>query len=158
MAYSETQLGLPLLVEWIQQRFEGVVIKNAYSELTFFYNPDHKLPNGVYFLTLKEKDGPNDTNSRLDREGVFRLSFKPDASTYQKFFGDKPKRATKGADFNTGVDSSQLDTWLPHPVYAWMGWTMILSPSQKSLELLRPFIEESYLRAKKLFLKRVGEA
>jgi hypothetical protein len=158
MAYSETQLGLPLLVEWIQQRFEGVVIKNAYSELTFFYNPDHKLPNGVYFLTIKEKDGPNDTNSRLDRDGVLRLSFKPDASTYQKFFGDKPKRATKGADFNTGVDSSQLDTWLPHPVYAWMGWTMILSPSQKSLELLRPFIEESYLRAKKLFLKRVGEA
>lgn len=117
MAHNETQVSLPLLIEWIQHRFEGVVIKNAYSELTFFYNPDHKLPNGVYFLTIKETDGPN---------------------------------------FNAGADSSQLDTWLPHPIYAWMGWTMILSPSQVSLELLRPFIEESYLRAKKLFLKRVG--
>lgn len=158
MADNETQVSLSLLFEWIQQRFEGVVIKKAYSELTFFYNPDHKLPNGVYFLTIKETDGPNDKSSRLDREGVFRLSFKPDASTYQKYFGDKPKRAIKGPRQDAGAEASQLDTWLPHPIYAWMGWTMVLSPSQKSLEVLRPFIEESYQRAKKLFLKRVGES
>jgi len=116
------------------------------------------LPNGVYFLTIKENDGPNDKASALDREGVFRISFKPEASTYQRHFGNKPKRASKGGLMDTGVDYSVLDTWLPHPIYAWMGWTMILNPTRERFEFLMPFIEESYVQAQNRFLKRVGDS
>ena len=155
MLDAESSLSVPLIVEWIRQRFEGVVIKEAYSELTFFYNPNHALPNGVYFLTIKEKDGPNDKSSRLDRDGVFRISFKPKSTTYQMRFGDKPKRSKKGGMAEKKADYSLLDTWLPHPIYAWMGWTMILNPSKNSLNELYPHIEESYLQAKQRFLERV---
>jgi hypothetical protein len=155
MLDAESSLSVPSIVEWIRQRFEGVVIKEAYSELTLFYNPNYALPNGVYFLTIKEKDGPNDKSSRLDREGVFRISFKPDPMTYQKQFGDKPRRS-ENAVAGTATDYSLLDTWLPHPIYAWMGWTMILNPSKNSLNELYPHIEESYLQAKQRFLERVG--
>jgi len=156
MLESDNSLTVRLIVEWIQQRFEGVVTKEVYSELTFFYNPNQALPNGVYFLTIKEKDGPNDKSSRLDRDGVFRISFKPKPTAYQMRFGDKPKRSKKVSLSGTETDYSLLDTWLPHPIYAWMGWTMILNPSKKSLDELWPYIEESYLQAKQRFLERVG--
>lgn len=156
MLDAESSLTVPMIVERIQQRFEGVVIKHAYSELTLFYNPNQALPNGVYFLTIKEKDGPNDKSSRLDRDGVFRISFKPKPTTYQMRFGNKPKRSKKGGMADMATDYSLLDTWLPHPIYAWMGWTMILNPSKSSLNKLCPYIEESYLQAKQRFLERVG--
>jgi hypothetical protein len=144
------------IVEWIQQRFEGVEAKEAYSELMLFCNPSKALPHGVYFLTIKEKDGPNDRSSNLDRKGVFRLSFKPAPATYRKRFGDKPRRPPKGGITETRTDYSILDTWLPHPVYAWMGWTMILNPTRKSLDELSPYIEEAYLQAMQRFRERVG--
>jgi len=150
-------LTVHLIKKWIEQEFEGVEVKDAYSEFSFFYNPGRTLPNGVYFLTIKEKDGPNDQASRLDRDGVFRISFKPAASSYRRHFGDKPRRPLKGGRIDPKIDYSLLDIWLPHPIYAWMGWTMILNPSPASLDKLRPFIEESYLRAREMFLRRVEE-
>jgi hypothetical protein len=36
-----------------------------------FYNPDRKLARGIYFATIKEKDGKNDRASNLDRTDVF---------------------------------------------------------------------------------------
>jgi hypothetical protein len=143
------------IIEILQKRFDGVVIKAAYAETTLFYNPKKVLPNGVYFLTIKENDGPNDKASRLHREGVFRVSFKPKPSTYKKMFGEKPKRAKAGRISPVQSDQSRVDQWMPHAIYAWMGWTMILSPSKKSFDHLWPYIQESYDQAKEKFEQRV---
>jgi hypothetical protein len=142
------------IIQLIQHRFDGVVVKTAYAETTVFYNPNQALPNGVYFLTIKENDGPHDQASQLNREGVFRVSFKPRPSTYKKMFGEKPKRATAGKITSFQSDPSRIDEWMPHAIYAWMGWTMILSPSKKNFDQLWPYIEESYEQAKERFSQR----
>lgn len=145
------------IIKTIQQKFDGVIVKAAYAETTLFYNPGNVLPNGVYFLTIKEKDGPNDKASQLNREGVFRVSFKPKPSTYKSVFGDKPKRPKPGVPNSFPNDPSRIDEWMPHSIYAWMGWTMILSPSQKNFDRLWPFIEESYDQAKEKFSERISK-
>jgi hypothetical protein len=146
------------IIQLIQHRFNGVVVKTAYAETTVFYNPNKALPNGVYFLTIKENDGPNDHASQLNREGVFRVSFKPRPSTYKKMFGEKPKRATAGKVTSFQSEPSRIDEWMPHVIYAWMGWTMILSPSKKNFDQLWHHIEDSYDQAKEKFLQRTKQS
>lgn len=62
------------IIKKIINNLQGVVPKSSWGETSLFYNPDKKLPNGVYFCTIKENDGENDTSSNLSRDAVFRLS------------------------------------------------------------------------------------
>jgi hypothetical protein len=70
-------------------------------------------------------------------------------------FGEKPKRAKAGKTASVQRDPSRIDKWMPHSIYAWMGWTMILSPSKNSFDQLWPYIEESYEQAKEKFTQRI---
>lgn len=74
-------------------------------------------------------DGPNDKSSNLDRDGVFRISFNIPKDEYVKMFGEKPKRPRKGITVNVDYDFSQRNKLMPHAVYGWMNWVMILSPT-----------------------------
>ena len=42
-----------------------------------------------------------------------------------------------------GYDLTRLGELLPHPVYAWMRWVQILSPSRPHHESLKPLLAES---------------
>ncbi len=139
----------------IKSSFNHVISKNTYGETTFFYNPMMRLPNGVYFATLKEADGPHDRSSNLSREGVYRLSFKPLISTYKDLFGERPNRPQKGKVVDIKLDFAELNTFLPHPIYAWMGWMMILNPSDSKLESVIKLLKESYSQARDKFEKRM---
>ena len=52
-------------------------------------------------------------------------------------------------------DFSKIDELLPHPVYAWMGWMMILTPKPDTLNSIWVLIQESYLQAVEKFSLRV---
>lgn len=99
-------------------RLTGTVPIDSYGERALYYNPGHKLNRGVYILTIKEKDSPNDKNSRLDSEKVYRLNIGIRKSTFLKLFGVLPNRPGKGETVGMDVDFSLPDRILPHPVYA----------------------------------------
>jgi len=123
---------------------DDVVPKASWGETALFYNPGRTLPNGVYFCTFKEHDGENDRASVLTRDGVFRVSIGVSHETYVARFGTRPARPAKGGVVNTGHDFAALDVLTPHPVYAWMGWVQILSPTASSYAEIRPLIEEAH--------------
>ena len=141
--------------DWIMENFDDVVIKAKYGETTYFYNKDKTLPHGVYFFTIKESDGPNDKASRLDRPGVFRVSWQLERAEFEEKFGDLPPRPAKGESISTNFDLSRLDTHLPHAVYGWMGWSMILAPKRQQFELQKDSIRRAYGRAKRKFDERL---
>ena len=62
------------IVQHLLERFENTRVVAAWGERSIFYNPGGKLPRGIYFATIKEKDGENDKASHLDRAGMFRLN------------------------------------------------------------------------------------
>ena len=65
-----------------------------------------------------------------------------------------PTRPPAGGVVEMDYDFSQLDTIMPHPVYAWMGWVCVLNPTEQTFDKLKPLIQESYLFAQEKFKKR----
>lgn len=141
--------------DFVIANFPGLNIVNAWCEKSFFYNPDNLLKRGVYFLTLKEKDGDNDKASSLDRENIFRINFGISKKTFLQHFSTLPKRPAKGHSIAGPYDFQKLGTLTPHPVYGWMAWVSILNPSNRSFEMLEKLIKESYQIACDKYLVRV---
>ncbi|GHA86366.1 DUF6194 family protein [Cognatilysobacter bugurensis] len=146
------------VAQYICESFEGIVPVCAWGETSFFYNPGLVLPRGVYFATLKVKDGDNDQASDLARPGVFRLNMGIGKPTYRSLFGLPPARPAAGGVVNTGHDFSVLDTLTPHPVYGWMAWVSVLNPSAQTFETIKPLLREAHELAAVKFDKRVAAA
>ena len=130
----------------------------AWGETSFFYNPGQALPRGVYFATLKAKDGDNDRASNLSRPLVFRLNIGISKPTYRSLFGPPPARPAAGGIVDTGHDFTALDALLPHPVYGWMAWISVLNPSLATFESVKPLLAEAHGMAAAKFRKRVPAA
>ena len=151
-------LGLmdsPSIAEYISGTFADIHPVAAWGETSFFYNPGRKLPRGIYFATLKDKDGDNDRASNLQRPSVFRLNIGISKQTYRSLFGPQPPRPAAGGVVDTGHEYITLDQLLPHPVYGWMSWVSVLYPSAATFETVKPLLAEAYDLAVGKFAKRV---
>ena len=92
------------IIQYVCKSLSGVVPKASWGETSLFYNPGGVLPNGVYFCTLKQRDGENDKASNLDRKEVFRVAIGLKPNTYVRLFGQKPARPSKGGIVATNHD------------------------------------------------------
>ena len=148
-----------MLIEEIEKiilsRYPGVKIKDAYAERSLFYNPENKLPNGVYFVTIKNKDGKNDASSNLNRENVYRVSFPLTPLSYKSIFGEKPSRPKKGETVDLEIDFTTLGKLIPHPIYAWMNFVCINKPESEVWEKeIIPLLDEAYKMVMQKFEKK----
>ena len=115
-----------------------------YGERSIFYNPGGVAPLGTIFASVKDHDGPNDQAAKLSRQGVYRLAFCLTPERFAERFGQRPRRPPKGGLVDlAGYDLTRLGELMPHPVYAWMRWVQILSPSRPQYEALKPLLAES---------------
>jgi Family of unknown function (DUF6194) len=144
------------IIQYICSNLSDVVPKASWGETSLFYNPGRVLPNGVYFCTIKQHNGENDQASNLDREEVFRVTIGLHPQTYVRLFGQKPVRPSKGGIVVTGHDFTRLNELMPHPIYAWMSWVQILSPSRDKFEEVFSLIEEAHQEAVKKFEKKTA--
>ncbi|MFN8949126.1 MAG: DUF6194 family protein [Alphaproteobacteria bacterium] len=153
---SQPPIPIETAETFLTSELEGVVPLSAWGEVSYFYNPGHKLKRGTYFATIKQKDGNNDKGSSIDREGVWRLNIGLTKRTYQSLFGPNPDRPGKGGVVEGPWDFKQLDILMPHPVYGWMSWVAVLNPSQQTWEQCIPLIRDAHAKAKTGFEKRVS--
>ena len=130
---------------FILTRYDGLRVIDAWGEKSFFYNPDNLLKRGIYFCTLKDKDGDNDKASQLNRNGVYRLNFGISKQSFLNLFDSIPKRPAKGSCIKGEYLFTELDKLTPHPVYGWMSWVSILSPSNESWDKIEELLSESYV-------------
>ena len=119
----------------------GLRRERYYGERALFYNPDGRAPLGTIFCAIKDRDGPNDKASGLSRPGVYRFAFEMSPETFHAHFGPPPRRPAKGERLEL-LDHrvTQLDVLAPHPVYAWMRWVQMLSPTARQFDALRPLL------------------
>lgn len=143
------------IIEHLLDRFEGTRVVEAWGERSIFYNPGLMLPRGVYFATVKEKDGENDKASHLDRAGVFRLNVGTMKPLFLERFGPPPSRPSKGGVVDGPWDFTAADTLTPHPVYGWMSWVAVLNPSNETLTIMNEILEAAFGKAKASFEKKV---
>ena len=136
-------------------RFAGTVAIDAWGETSLFYNPDLLLPRGIYFATIKKKNGENDRASALDREGVFRFNLGLPKTVFLETFGQPPKRPGKGQVIEGPWDFTALDILTPHPVYGWMSWVAVVNPTDRIFNNMHGMITASFDKARKAFQKKV---
>jgi len=142
------------ILDYCLQNLEGTVLAENWGERGIFYNPNGTLKKGIYILTIKEKDGDNDKSSHIDRGGIYRVNLGIRKRTFAEIFSRVPKRPPAGGVVEMNYDFTKLDTIMPHPVYAWMGWVSVLNPSSATFERLKPLIQESYVFAQEKFSKK----
>ncbi|MAK60166.1 MAG: hypothetical protein CMK09_04230 [Ponticaulis sp.] len=144
------------LTDIICSTYDGVIFKPFWGDQSFFYNPENRLSNGTYFATMKLKDGENDSASHINREGVWRLNIGLPVKAFEARFGKRPTRPAQGQSIEGEWDFTTLNTLTPHPVYGWMGWAAILSPSRETYDThLAPILDQAYHKARQAFDKRM---
>lgn len=115
-----------------------------YGEDAVFYNPGASAPLGRIVAAVKHGDGPNDRAARLSRPGVYRFAFAVRPETFARRFGPAHARPAKGGVVELdGYDPTRLNALMPHPVYGWMNWVQVLSPTPARYAALRPLVAES---------------
>jgi hypothetical protein len=144
------------IIQHLLRRFEGTCVVEAWGERSIFYNPGRKLPRGVYFATVKEKDGENDKASHLDRAGIFRFNVGTTRPLFLERFGPPPTRPGKGGVVDGPWDFTAPDILTPHPVYGWMSWIAVVNPSANTLADMDDLIEAAFKKAKASFEERSG--
>ena len=129
--------------------------KAYYGERSIFYNPGGSAPLGTIVASIKDRDGPNDKRANLSRPTVYRFAFQLSGDDYVRRFGRVPPRPAKGRAVDlAGFDLTRLGELAPHPVYAWMRWVQILSPTGAQYEALKPLLLESLEAVKAKWRKR----
>lgn len=147
---NEKQLKL-----WIEGEYSGLDLIQTYGESSFFYNPEKKLPKGVYFFTIKSSNGPNDKASSLDREGVYRVNFGIGKKKFIELFGEVPKRPEKGGVVDMDIDFEELNTLMPHPIYSWISWVCILSPTEEKIADIKFLLDFAYQKVVKSYNQKM---
>lgn len=143
------------IIKYVLMNYSGVVLKSLWGEKALVYNPGDQLPNGTYFVFIKEKDTKNDKASNLDRDGVYRINLGIGKKTFLSLFKELPSKPPKGGVMKTGHNFQEFDRIMPHPVYGWAAWICVLNPSEENLQRLKPLLDEAYHLAKDRFEKRM---
>lgn len=128
----------------------------AWGDAFFYYAPDGRVPHNVQpYGTIVTKDYPDDTASRLDEEGRWRVNIHVDRSTFVRLTGEEPRHLDRPRDF------AAVDQINPHPVYGALGWVAIVNPAALTMniaiELLREAHHAARLRFERRRLRDIGQ-
>lgn len=132
------------LVDELSAR-EGVDVVRDAGGWFFFHDPARDLDPAqrVPFATIITTDA-YDGASDLERRGLHRINLGPRLDTYRARFGEPPGWGEGPLAVVPGPDYTRVDTLMPHPQYALMGWVCIVAPSDASWKALRPLVEEAH--------------
>ncbi|WP_017543364.1 DUF6194 family protein [Nocardiopsis prasina] len=113
----------------------------AWGDSFFLYDPDGRARERdgfTPFATVVTRDYPGfDADSDLDRPGVFRVNAAVGRALFEEVVGHAP---AAHAEHRGGIDFTELDRLLPHPVYAAQGWVSVLNPGPRTGERIRELL------------------
>lgn len=141
--------------------FDGVLIlapqagsgfpELAWGDSFFYYAPDQQVPQNVQpYGTIVTKDYPDDTASRLDEAGRWRVNIHVDRSTFVRLTGEAPRHLARPRDF------AAADRINPHPVYGALGWVAIVNPGTCTMTTAIELLRDAHQAARLRFERRRG--
>ncbi|MFC9995328.1 DUF6194 family protein [Nocardia sp. NPDC127526] len=125
----------------------------AWGDRFFYYAPDGQVPAGQPFATIVTKDYPDDTASRLDRPGAFRVNVNAGRDAFTRWTGHTPRETA-----DRGADPSLPDTLVAHPVYGGAAWLAVVNPDSTTAEPLRDLLRAAHDRARTRYDRRAGDS
>ena len=94
-----------------------------------------------------------DTESNLDRDGIFRVNIAIGRSGFERLLGYPPAAQSAHRD---EFEYAATDVLLPHPLYASQGWVSILNPGDQTSAQLRDLLDEAHGLASGRYARRQG--
>jgi Family of unknown function (DUF6194) len=128
--------------------------ESAWGDTFFFYDPERNRPENqrLPFATLVTHDYAGwDTESQLDRDGIFRVNIAIGRSGFEALLGYPPAQHEAHHD---EFDYAATDVVLPHPTYASQGWVSILSPAVQTGIQVRQLLDEAHALAERRHARR----
>ena len=131
----------------------------AWGDSFAFYDPDDagEVSPPFPFVTVVTKDYPGfDTESRLDRPGVFRLNLPRGREQLHRALrvpargSGRPPRASSSSTHRTAL--------VPHPVDGRQGWVSIVAPGAATDREVRELVAHAHERARLRYERRGGGA
>jgi hypothetical protein len=139
------------IIAFVEDQLLGAVVNTAseasgapevaWGDTFVFAGEEKRMP----FATIVIKDYPDfDTESDLDRPGVFRLNIGVGKARFTELLGYPPaEHASHAGEF----DYTAFDKLTPHPVYAVQAWVSIVNPGPETTELAASLLIGTYQRA-----------
>ncbi|WP_067821943.1 DUF6194 family protein [Actinomadura kijaniata] len=122
----------------------------AWGDAFFYYSPDGVVPTTTQpFATIVTKDYPDDTASRLDRPGAFRVNIAAGREEFVRWTGHEPRDPAAAA-----ADPGAADTVIAHPVYGGLGWLAVVNPGPRTGETVRELLRTAYRLARSRYERR----
>lgn len=111
----------------------------AWGDAFFYYAPDGVMPQRTQpYATIITKNYPDDSASRLDEPGRFRVNIHPGVETVERLM-------------DAAADPSDVDVFFRHPLYGTAGWISVINPaahtSEQVVSLLRAAHDAARARA-----------
>lgn len=140
------------ILRHIRETLDGLDILDTPECTYVYYDPRHDLPHDRRqpFATLLRTDA-YDHASDLERRGLFRLNLGVKRETYRAMLGPEPAWGPGGGVVETDHDLTRVDAWMPHPIYAPMGWISIVAPSDASWPRAKELLAEAHAEAKRAY-------
>jgi len=104
----------------------------AWGDHFLYHAPDGVVPPGQPFATIVTKDYPDDTASRLDEPGRWRLNVHVGRARLAELVGDEPR------------DPAAVDTFVRHPVHGDQGWVSVVVPGERTLARALDLVREAH--------------
>jgi hypothetical protein len=137
--------GALVLAPQADSRFPEV----AWGDAFFYYAPDGQVPEHIQpYGTIVTKDYPDDTASRLDEEGRWRVNIHVDRRTFLRLTGEEPRSLTRARDF------AAADVINPHPVYGTLGWISIVKPGERTMSTAIELLRSAHAAARARYERR----
>src|SRR5262245_43126570 len=111
------------IAQFIEQSFPAAQAVTA-GGTTFFFHGEQRMMPVATLVT----DDEHDQASHLSREVVFRLNVGVSKATFVSLLGPPPPPPGESGVIENGLDYTQLDQLLPHPVYGNLFWISVLNP------------------------------
>jgi Family of unknown function (DUF6194) len=128
--------------------------ESAWGDSFFYYDPDGNVAENrrFPFATLVISDYPGwDTESDLDRDGIFRVNVAVGRGGFERLLGYTPK---EHAAHHDDFDYTATDVLLPHPLYASQGWVSIVNPGYRTSIQLQKLVEDAHGLAIRRYARR----
>ncbi|MFL1379162.1 MULTISPECIES: DUF6194 family protein [unclassified Nocardiopsis] len=112
----------------------------AWGDVFFFHEPggDPARRRNMPFATVVVKDYPGfDTESRLDRPGVFRVNIAVGRTLFEELLGYPPAAHPRHAG---EVDPAGADRIIAHPVYFPQAWVAVVCPGEATSARVRELV------------------
>ena len=135
--------GLPGVVTLTASE-ENSAPEAAWGDTFFYYDPEGNRPENqrLPFATVVIHDYAGwDTESRLDRDGIYRVNIAIGRAEFERLLGHTP---TQHPAHHDEFDYAATDVLIPHPTYASQGWVSILNPAEQMSGQVRQLLDEAH--------------